>query len=242
MKFKKPNQHGAWAMIIMPVLFGMFATKFNIFQLLFFAGWFMTFFFADHFLFYVKQRKKQIGYLKCAILFLLLSAVCFIPVIIYEFKVLMFFLAMLPFGIINYFFAKARNERHIINDFSAVMIFSIAGVLTYYIASHQFEWPMIYVFGLSVAYFIGTVFYVKTMIREKKNIHYRNISWVYHVLLVIVGYFIHPLLLIAFLPSLIRAVILYGKQLKPIKIGVLEIANAVFITCLLYTSPSPRDA
>ncbi|PKE39752.1 YwiC-like family protein [Macrococcoides caseolyticum] len=233
MKFKKPNQHGAWAMIIMPVLFGMFATKFNIFQLLFFAGWFMTFFFADHFLFYVKQRKKQIGYLKCALLFLFIAAICYIPIIIYEYKVMMFFLAMLPFGIINYFFAKARNERHIINDFSAVMIFSIAGVLTYYIASHQFEWPMIYVFGLSVAYFIGTVFYVKTMIREKKNIHYRNMSWVYHVLLVIVGYFIHPLLLIAFLPSLIRAVILYGKQLKPIKIGVLEIANAVFITIFI---------
>ncbi|UBH09128.1 YwiC-like family protein [Macrococcus armenti] len=233
MKFKKPNQHGAWAMIIMPVLFGMFATKFNIFQLLFFAGWFMTFFFADHFLFYVKQRKKQIGYLKCALLFLLIAVICYIPIIIYEYKVMMFFLAMVPFGIINYFFAKARNERHIVNDFSAVIIFSIAGVLTYYIQSHQFEWTMTYVFGLSVVYFIGTVFYVKTMIREKRNIHYRNMSWIYHALLVIVGYFIHPLVFIAFLPSLIRSVMLYGKQLKPIKIGVLEIANAVFITVFI---------
>ncbi|QUR94029.1 YwiC-like family protein [Macrococcoides canis] len=233
MKFKKPNQHGAWAMIIMPVLFGMFATKFNVFQLFFFIGWFMTFFFADHLLFYVKQRKKQIGYLKCAMLFLLLSAVCFIPVIIYEFKVLMFFLAMIPFGIINYFFAKARNERHIVNDFSAVMIFSIAGVLTYYIASHQFEWPMIYVFGLSVAYFVGTVFYVKTMIREKKNIRYRDMSYGYHILLVIGSFLVHPILCIAFIPSLVRAIVLYGKKLKPIHIGLLEIANSVWITIVV---------
>ncbi|MCE4955891.1 YwiC-like family protein [Macrococcoides caseolyticum] len=230
MKFKKPNQHGAWAMIIMPVLFGMFASTFNVYQLLFFAAWFMIFFFIDNLLFFVKQRKKQIGYVKGSLLFLAIAILLLMPIILYDYRVLFFFLAMLPFGAINLYFASQRNERHLLNDFSAITIFSIAGLLVYFIGEGQLHQKMIYIFLISFLYFVGTTFYVKTMIREKKNITYKYISFIYHIAGLILAFVIHPLIGIAFLPSLFRAIYFYGKQLKPIKIGIAEIANAVFIT------------
>ncbi|MCU7556263.1 YwiC-like family protein [Macrococcus capreoli] len=233
MKFKKPNQHGAWAMIIMPVLFGMFASSFNFYQILFFAAWFMIFFFIDNLLFYVKQRKKQIGYVKGSLLFLAIATILLIPVVLNDYRVLFFFLAMLPFGAINLYFASQRNERHILNDFSAITIFSIAGVLACFIGTHQLHHNMIYVFFISFLYFVGTTFYVKTMIREKKNIKYKYLSFGYHTLGVIAAFMIHPLIGIAFIPSLIRAIVLYGKPLKPMKIGIAEIGNAVFITLFI---------
>ena len=73
------------------------------------------------------------------------------------------------------------------------------------------------------------------MIREKKNIQFKWISWIYHLLLVAVwfgvGYWI---VAIAYIPSLIRAIIFYGRPLSPKQIGIYEIINsAIFFTIMM---------
>ncbi|MBC9874734.1 YwiC-like family protein [Macrococcoides bohemicum] len=153
-----------------------------------------------------------------------------IPVVLYDYRIFLFFAAMLPFGAINLYFASKRNERHLLNDFSAITIFSIAGLLSYFIGEAQFDKKMVYIFLISFLYFVGTTFYVKTMIREKKNIKYKYVSYIYHLIGLMLAFIVHPLIGIAFIPSLMRAVAFYGKQMKPIKIGIAEIGNAVFIT------------
>ena len=67
------------------------------------------------------------------------------------------------------------------------------------------------------------------MIREKKNPMYKWVSWGYHLLLV-VGLIIagYPLFALAYVPSVVRALYLYGKSISTMKVGVLEIANAVY--------------
>lgn len=233
MKFKKPNQHGVWAMLFMPFLFGIFAGKFSLLQLCFIAGWFLVFFATDNFLFYMKKRKKQQGYLLSAALFDALALVCMLPVLILVPKVSALFLAMIPFAFINIYFAKERNERHILNDLAAVIIFSIAGVISYYIGVRQLDGHALFIFIMSMIYFCGTILYVKTMIREKKNQRYRLLSYSYHVIAVVLLFFISPLLSLAMLPSLARAILFYGRNMKPIQIGLIEIANACFVTLVV---------
>jgi hypothetical protein len=67
------------------------------------------------------------------------------------------------------------------------------------------------------------------MIREKKNPMYKWLSWGYHgilmIALVVIGY---PLFVLAYMPSVVRAVYLYGKSLPIMKLGILEIANAAY--------------
>jgi hypothetical protein len=70
------------------------------------------------------------------------------------------------------------------------------------------------------------------MIREKKNVNFKWVSWTYHILLVIAwfgcGYWIVGL---AYIPSLLRAIMFYGKPLSPKQIGIYEIINsAIFFT------------
>lgn len=233
MKFKKPNQHGVWAMLIVPFLFGIFAGKFSLFHILFILGWFLVFFATDNYLFYVKKRKKQIGYLKSSAMFGSLAALLFIPVVIHQPKVLFLFLLMMPFAYINIYFAKMRNERHVLNDVCAVTIFSIAGVISYYIGTSHINRVAALVFMMSMLYFGGTILYVKTMIREKKNDTYKWMSFIYHIFLVSLGFLLSPVIGLAAVPSLIRAVGFYGRNLKPIKIGIVEIANACFITFMV---------
>lgn len=233
MKFKKPNQHGVWAMLIMPFLFGIFAGHLSWMHVLFIVSWFLIFFAADNFLFFMKQRRKQRGYMMTAVSFITVAVIMILPVIIKLPVLILFFLSMIPFGIINVLFAKQRNERHILNDLSAVVIFSTAGMISYYIGVRQLDLKAIVVFTFSMLYFTGTILYVKTMIREKKSSTYKWLSFGYHILLVSIAMLVHPLLGTAMLPSLLRAVLFYGRNYKPMKIGIVEIANACFITWMV---------
>jgi len=66
------------------------------------------------------------------------------------------------------------------------------------------------------------------MIREKNNPKYRLISWGYHIVLTVIVFAIDPLCSLIFVPSVIRAIILYGKKISILKVGVLEIVNSVY--------------
>jgi hypothetical protein len=137
---------------------------------------------------------------------------------------------MIPFGLVNAYFAKIKDERNVWNDVSAVTSFCIGGMASYYLGARTLDATMVWVFVLPYLYFLGSIFFVKTMIREKKSVSYRNLSWGYHGLLVavfiVLGY---PLLALAYAPSLIRAVVFYGKKIPIMKIGIVEIANSVFV-------------
>ncbi|WP_412093987.1 YwiC-like family protein [Exiguobacterium aestuarii] len=164
----------------------------------------------------------------------MIATLAIIPVLWVQTRLIWFAFAMIPFGLVNAYFAKIKDERNVWNDVSAVTSFCIGGMASYYHGAHIFDETIVWVFVLPYLYFLGSIFFVKTMIREKKSIMYRNLSWGYHMLLIIVfialGY---PLLALAYAPSLIRAVWFYGKKIPIMKIGILEIANSIFVlTCL----------
>ena len=141
---------------------------------------------------------------------------------------------MVPFFLINAFFTARNQDRALMNDFSAIFAFSVVGLASSYLGQGIISLESVLVFLTSVLFFVGCTFYVKTMIREKKNQRFRSISWAYHCLVIIVwlvlGYWIVAL---AYLPSLIRAIYFYGKPLSPKKIGIYEIVNsALFFTVM----------
>ncbi|GAB3071437.1 YwiC-like family protein [Salinicoccus sesuvii] len=231
MKFKKQNQHGAWAMVFMPLLIGIAAGGFHPAQLSYMLGWLMMFFMADHILFFIKKRRKNTyGYLYAASLFFLLSVVLFIYPLVIEYRIFYFFLAMLPFGAVNAYFSYQKNERNIINDLSAIIIFSIGGGGIAFLNLHTFSWPVMFVIVLSALFFTSTALFVKTMVREKKNPKYQIASFLYHVIVFTVMLLAHWILGLAFLFSLLRAILVYGREWKMKQIGILEIIHATWVT------------
>ena len=69
------------------------------------------------------------------------------------------------------------------NDFLAIFIFSITGMASSFLAKGNLDGLDIKVFILNILFFVGSTFYVKTMIREKNNKVYKWISFSYHILL-----------------------------------------------------------
>jgi hypothetical protein len=144
------------------------------------------------------------------------------PTIIY------FGLLMLPCFMINAYYTSKNQDRAIMNDLSAILAFSIAGLASSYLAHAEINiQTIVFPFLTSVLFFVGCTFYVKTMIREKKNNHFKFISWIYHILLVLVCFGLgNWIIALAFVPSLLRAVTFYGKTFSPKQIGIYEIVNS----------------
>lgn len=127
-------------------------------------------------------------------------------------------------------------ERALLNDLSAITVFSIAGLASSYLPGSMVTQEAILVFASSILFFTGSTFYVKTMIREKKNANFKWISWAYHLLVPILWIAAgETVAAIAFIPSLFRAIAFYGRPLSVMKVGIYEIVNAsLFFLIMLF--------
>ena len=84
---------------------------------------------------------------------------------------------MIPFFIVNVYFAKSKQERGLMNNFSAIVILSLGSVASNYLSVGRLTEEAIYAWFLCVLFFGGSVFFVKTVIRDKNNISVRYFSW-----------------------------------------------------------------
>lgn len=234
MLWKIPKQHGAWSMLILPFLLGGIVGGWTLSHIPFAVAWLFVYMGTFFFFQYVKQRKKSEELKRTVGIYLLIATTAAVPVFLTEGRLIWFILAMIPFGLINAYFAKIKDERNVWNDISAVTSFCIGGMASYYLGAKTLDVTLVWMFVLPYLYFLGSIFYVKTMIREKKSPLYRNLSWGYHLLVVV--FFIglgYPLLSIAYIPSLIRAIVFYGKKIPIMKVGIVEIANSLFVLTFL---------
>ncbi|WP_079508070.1 YwiC-like family protein [Mesobacillus jeotgali] len=230
-----PKQHGAWAMLIIPFWLGAAASGIVWQHIPFFIGWLLLYL-GTYPLLLIFKKKKIPFYRKWALIYIL-PALAFLMIPLFTTPSIVFFgFAMVPFFIINAFFSARNKDRALMNDLSAIIVFSIAGLASSYLPGAEINQHAILVFGSTILFFVGSTFYVKTMIREKKNNQFKLISWTYHfvvpVLWLAAG---EAIVAIAAVPSLLRAILFYGKPLTVMQVGIYEILNAVlFFVIMLF--------
>lgn len=233
MKLFLPKQHGAWAMLIIPFWLGVIASSFQWEHIPFFFGW-LFLYLTTYPMLLLFKRKKIPFYAKWTIIYLL-PALILLSIPLWSRPSLFYFgVAMIPFFLINAYYSSKNKDRAFMNDLSAIIVFSIAGLASGYLADGNIDSLDLYIFVTSIMFFVGSTFYVKTMIREKKSKSFKNISWGYHslvsVLFLLAGQW---LTVVAFLPSLGRAIRFYGKPYSVKKVGILEIVNAVLFFIIM---------
>lgn len=233
MKLFMPKQHGAWAMLIIPFWLSVVASGFVWEHIPFFIGWILLYL-ATYPMLLLFKGKNISFHMKWTLIYFIPAILLLVIPLWARPSIVYFGLAMIPFFFINIYFSRQKNERALLNDFAAIITFAIAGLASGYLPEGKINEGTVFVFIASILFFIGSTFYVKTMIREKKNIVYKRISWFYHLIVPVVygilGYWIAAL---AFLPSLFRAVYFYGKPMSMMKIGIMEIVNAVIFFSIM---------
>jgi len=232
MKLFLPKQHGAWAMLIIPFWLGVIKGGFIWRHIPFFIGWLLLYL-ATYPMLLLFKRKKISFYTKWTLLYMIPSLLFLLFPLLERPSIIYFGLLMLPFFMINAFYTSKNQDRAFMNDLSAVFAFSIAGLASSYLTNGEINFEtIVFTFLTSVLFFVGCTFYVKTMIREKKNNQFKWISWIYHIILVFSCFsFGVWIVALAFIPSLLRAIVFYGRSLSPKQIGIYEIINsAIFFT------------
>ncbi|MBT2639182.1 MULTISPECIES: YwiC-like family protein [unclassified Bacillus (in: firmicutes)] len=235
MKLFMPKQHGAWAMLIIPFWLGAAASELVWQHVPFFIGWLLLYL-GTYPLLLMFKKKKIPFYRKWALTYII-PALLFLMVPLFMTPTIVTFgLAMIPFFMINAYFSAKNKDRALLNDLSAIVVFSIAGLASSYLANGEINENAILVFAASILFFTGSTFYVKTMIREKKNSQFKWISWSYHLLVPVLWLVAgEAIVAAAAIPSFIRAMAFYGKPLSVMKVGIYEIVNAaLFFIIMLF--------
>lgn len=235
MKNVLPREHGAWAMLILPFFTGMLAGGWNRWHLPLFAGWLALFLFSNVALQAVKRMKERRFYLKWALIYGTAALLFLSGPVLREPRLLWFGALLLPVFFINAYYAKRRMERRLLNDFFAVSGLSAGGWIAYVAGAGRWDETAWWIGGFYILFFMGSVFFVKTLIREKNNRSFRWASWGYHALVVAFVLMIDLAgAALAFVPSFLRAVLFYGRPLRPKQTGMIETVNSlVFAGCLL---------
>jgi hypothetical protein len=235
MKLFMPKQHGAWAMLIIPFWLGAAASEIIWQHVPFFIGWLLLYL-ATYPLLLIFKKKKIPFYRKWALIYMV-PAIVFLLIPLFTTPTIAYFgFSMIPFFILNAYFSAKNKDRAVMNDLSAIVVFSIAGLASSHLPGGTINEEAILVFAASILFFTGSTFYVKTMIREKKNTNFKWISWTYHFLVPILWLGAgEAIVAAAAVPSLVRAVAFYGKPLSVMKVGIYEIVNAaLFFIIMLF--------
>ena len=224
MKLLISNQHGAIVMALMPFLYGMLLST-PIWQHLFLLlAWFALYLMTYPFLNLFKGKNLEL-YKKWSLIYCSASLLFSLPALWYNWHIIYFVLAMIPLSLISVYYTKQKNERALLNDITGIIIFAIAGMAAYYFNESRFDHRILQVALYPSLFFLGTTFYVKSVLRERKNPRYLQISILFHILCVLcfIGTQQYPLA-VTFIPPLIRAAWLPHKKLSVKQVGLTEIA------------------
>ncbi|WP_094700077.1 YwiC-like family protein [Brevibacillus laterosporus] len=223
-----PHEHGGWAMVSVPFLFGMLAGKPQWMHILLFLAWLFLYLSSYPFLQYVKRNTRTEHWVKWGLLYGLLAVICLVPPLISNPFLFYFGLPLFILLLVNVWHAKRKSERAIINDLCAILIFSMGGAASYLFAGGEFDLTMSAIVLFSFLHFMGSAFFVKSVFRERENKRWTVYAHVYHGLLLFVPWITgFPWMTIAYIFSTVRAFVYAGKAMRPWKAGIIEIIGAV---------------
>lgn len=228
-----PHEHGGWAMVSVPFLFGMFAGNPQWMHISLFFAWLFLYLSSYPLLLSVKRKTNRGHWIKWGILYGLIAFVCVIPSLISTPSLLYFgpLLVMLLF--VNIGYAKRKKERALLNDLCAILIFSIGGAAAYLLGEGGWNSTMAAVVLFSFLHFTGSVFFVKTVFRERENKRWVVYAKIYHGLLLFMPWMVgYPWMTISYIYSTARTFAFAGKSMRPWKVGIIEIVGVVLFLLL----------
>lgn len=226
-----PREHGMWAMFLAPFLLGVMLSDFNLLHVP--AGFgLLAGFLAINALFEWIRRPKDKASVRRTILFFgLVSVICLALPLFYNWQAFWPMLIMVILLLVPIWFIRRKSERHFLNDLIGIigltMLLPIATELGNGASDHEVAFAML----MNILYFTGSVFFVKSVFREKANIRFHFIGIIYHLLVALLPFLtqIPALVSLLFLPGVLKmAVALKGMRLMPKTVGIIEIANVLW--------------
>lgn len=222
-----PPQHGAWAMLLLPLLATVPVTGAGWLHLPLLGAWLAGYLLSYYAMQAIKTRRPD-RFREQLLIYGAVTVPLAGVVVAARPEVLWFAPAYAGLLAVNLWYAWRRRERALGNDLalvaqSCLMVFVAAAVAGVAPAA------VVDVFMAVLAYLTGTVLYVKTMIRERGSVAYRRASVAFHLVALVVAAWVSLPLGAVFAVLLLRAWLLPGRGLRPKQVGVGEIVLSVAV-------------
>ncbi|MEK3734903.1 MULTISPECIES: YwiC-like family protein [unclassified Paenibacillus] len=223
-----PREHGGWAMLAVPYMIGTMAAQPILLHVPLFLAWLLLYLASYPLLQALKKGSRQRSWIRWGIGYGAAAVIMLIPVVLQEPWLFGYAPVLLLFIMVNIWHVLRKKERALFNDICAILLFCTGGAAAYMLGGGGLDAGLAAVVLLNFLYFTGTALFVKSVFRERKNRRYTYYSKAYHAVILLVPFLLgYPWLTLAFLFPLARALVLSGKVIKPMKVGILEIAGAV---------------
>ncbi|MEV4483096.1 YwiC-like family protein [Micromonospora coxensis] len=226
-----PPQHGAWAMLLLPYTVGVALVGPRWPHLPLLGAW-LAGYLLSYYVFQAVKTRRPGRFADQLLAYGLVTAPLAAAVLIARPALLWYAPAYTLLLAVNGWYAWRRRERALVNDLvsvvqSCLLVFVVATVAAAPLAD------VAPAFLALLLYLVGTVLYVKTMIRERGDAGYRRLSVGFHLLAVVVATWLHLLLTPVFLLLLARAVLLPARRLRPAQVGVIEIVCSLLVLAVV---------
>ena len=232
-----PPQHGAWAMLALPFVLGTWAAGWSWWCGVLLVAWLSGYLLSYFALLAIKTRRPR-RYRAPLSLYggtlLVTGAVC----ALHAPWLLLAAAGFAVFFAVNAWFARMHNDRHWFNGVVSATAASLMVLVAFGFASdarsveelRALDWQVpTDLFDLCWLYLVGSVLFVKTMIREAGSRQFLWWSIGFHALALLVVFRISTWLLIPFGWYLARAALLPRVRLRPAYVGGVELVNMVML-------------
>lgn len=223
-----PHEHGGWAMLAVPFLLGATVAGWTWLHLPLGVAWLFFYLASYAWLQSLKRKKNRRRWWGWAGSYSVIGLVAVILPLLREPTLLWLAPGLMAMGAVNAWHARRRNERTLLNDGCAIFALCLGGIGAYVLGGGGWGMGSIAVFGYSFLYFMGTVFFVKSILRERNNPRYPRFAQGVAAVTALAPLAVdQPLMVIPFLFPVVRAWVFAGRPLRPMTVGLIELAGAL---------------
>lgn len=223
-----PHEHGGWAMISVPFLFGVMAGTPRFSHILLFIAWLFLYLASYPLLQAIKRKKQRTHLIKYSVIYGGIAIAALLYPLINKPQLFYFGIPFLILLSVNIWHVKQKAERAILNDFCAIVIFSLGGAASYLYGGGSWDAEMLTIVLYNLIYFMGTALFVKTIFRERGNSAWEKAAKIYHIIILFIPFLLgQPWMALPFIFPLVRTYLFSGKPMRPMKAGILEVIGAL---------------
>lgn len=226
-----PTWHGAWAMVSAPLLTGILSTGPQWPHVPLAAFWVLGYFAFYATGLWLKSRRRP-RYRAPVVMYGATAALAGLVTLVVEPRLLRWApLFVIPLGV-GLYSAATRHERSLLSGVSTT-VGSCLMVLVAHDAGGGTAWSRAWLLAAVLAlYFVGTVLYVKTLIRERGNRRYWWLSVGHHVVAAAALTSVSPGLGVVFAVLAVRAAVVPRLGPTPKQAGIAEIGATVAVVAV----------
>ncbi len=242
-----PDQHGAWAMVILPSVIGLvwagFSGEFRLAHIALVTTWMMGYFAFYATSLWLKSRRKP-RYLHAAVTYLTLATALAVGMLVLQPAWWTWALVFGPLTGIAFWMVMSRRERSVTSNLVTV---AAAALIPLVMGSRSlFELgglpELAVISAVCFGYFFGTMFYVKTIIRERGHLSWVVASVAWHLLWTVIAIFLpvegNWLLVMFFAAITVRAFLvpwlgpMRGRNVRARTIGIWEMVTSLVLAAV----------